>query len=44
MKNAKPKLDKLEQKYKGKTDQESMMKKLYEGYELYCTPHTFLPH
>lgn len=35
MKKAKPKLDKLEQKYKGKTDQESMMKKSQEMMIIY---------
>ena len=35
MKKAKPKLDKLEQKYKGKTDQESMMKKSQEMMLIY---------
>ena len=35
MKNAKPKLDKLEAKYKGKTDQESMMQKSQEMMLIY---------
>ena len=35
MKKAKPKLDKLEEKYKGKTDQESMMKKSQEMMLIY---------
>ena len=35
MKKAKPKLDKLEQKYKGKTDQESMMQKSQEMMLIY---------
>lgn len=35
MKKAKPKLDKLEAKYKGKTDQESMMKKSQEMMLIY---------
>lgn len=35
MKNAKPKLDKLEAKYKGKTDQESMMQKSQEMMVIY---------
>lgn len=35
MKKAKPKLDKLEQKYKGKTDQESMMQKSQEMMMIY---------
>ena len=35
MKNAKPKLDKLEEKYKGKTDQESMMQKSQEMMVIY---------
>ena len=35
MKKAKPKLDKLEKKYKGKTDQESMMQKSQEMMVIY---------
>jgi YidC/Oxa1 family membrane protein insertase len=35
MKKAKPKLDKLEEKYKGKNDQESMMKKSQEMMIIY---------
>jgi len=35
MKKAKPKLDKLEEKYKGKNDQESMMKKSQEMMLIY---------
>ena len=35
MKKAKPKLDKLEEKYKGKTDQDSMMKKSQEMMIIY---------
>lgn len=35
MKKAKPKLDKLEEKYKGKNDQESMMKKSQEMMVIY---------
>lgn len=35
MKKAKPKLDKLEEKYKGKTDQESMMQKSQEMMVIY---------
>ena len=35
MKKAKPKLDKLEKKYKGKTDQESMMQKSQEMMLIY---------
>lgn len=35
MKKAKPKLDKLEKKYQGKTDQESMMKKNQEMMMIY---------